>query len=127
MSLSINSQLIKGYVMETTEEILDYQLTHGVFDNVKFAGAEGIAKHAVTQGFSTLSPKQKAILQPYLTTTCSGVTDPGDHHNGCQVELEGKTLLDAYQRCDDTECLVCDSCNDEEAEYARQWEKISQE
>jgi hypothetical protein len=113
--------------METTEEILDYQLTHGVFDNAKFSGTEGIAKHAVAQGFSTLSPKQKGILEPYLSTICSGVTDPGGYHNGCQIELEGESLLDAYQRCDDTECLVCDSCNDEEAEYARQWEKISQE
>ena len=113
--------------MGIEEKILDYQLTHGVYDNATFAGAEGIAKRAVTQGFSTLSPKQKAVLEPYLSNTCSGITDPGGYHNECSADLEGEALLDAYHRCDDTECLVCDSCNSEEGYYAHQWEKISKE
>jgi hypothetical protein len=97
--------------MDIAEKILDYQLTHDVFDNSTFPGTEGIAKRAVTNGFSTLSPKQKVVLEPYLSTTCSGVTDPGGYHNGCSVELDGETLLDAYERCDDTESLVCENCN----------------
>ena len=113
--------------MGIEERILDYQLIHGVYDNATFAGTEGIAKRAVTQGFSTLSPKQKAVLEPYLSNTCSGITDPGGHHNECPADLEGEALLDAYHRCDDTECLVCDSCNSEEGYYAHQWEKISRE
>jgi len=113
--------------MEIEEEILDYQLTHGVFDNATFLGTAGIAKLAVTKGFGTLSPKQISALKPYLFTTCSGVTDPGGYHNKCSTDLEGETLLDAYQRCDDTECLVCEDCNNEQANYDRQWDKISRE
>jgi hypothetical protein len=113
--------------MNIEERILDYQLTHGVFDNAKFPGAEGIAKLAVTKGFSTLSPKQVVVLKPYLSTICSGVTDPGDHHNGCLVELEGKNLLDAYEQSDDTECLICDNCYNEKADYEYRWDKMSQE
>ena len=88
--------------MGIEERILDYQLSHGVFDNATFAGADGIAKLAVTQGLSTLSAKQKAVLGPYLFKTCSGITDPGGHHNGCSAELDGEALLDAYHRGDDT-------------------------
>lgn len=113
--------------MGIEEQILDYQLTHGVFDNAKFSGVAGIAKRAVSEGFGTLSPKQKAVLEPYLSKTCFGVTDPGGQHNGCVAELKGEALLNAYHQCDDTECLVCESCNSEEGYYAHQWEKISQE
>lgn len=113
--------------MEIEQKILNYQLTHGVFDNATFAGTAGIATYAVTVGFSKLSLKQKAVLEPYLSTTCSGVTDPGGHHNNCLTELKGEALLDAYQRCDDTESLVCDSCDSDQAYYAHQWEKISKE
>ncbi len=113
--------------MGIKEQILDYQLTHGVFDDATFSGAEGIAKRAVTEGFDTLSPKQKVILEPYLSKTCSGVTDPGGNYSECSAELNGEALLDAYQRCEDSDCLVCESCNSEEGYYAHQWEKISRE
>lgn len=113
--------------MGIEEKILDQQLTRGVFDNAEFASTEGIAKRAVSEGFSSLSPKQTAVLLPYLSKTCSGVTNPGGHHNGCNAKLEGEALLDAYHRCDDTESLICDSCNSEEGFYAHQWEKISKE
>ncbi|WP_237673432.1 hypothetical protein [Vreelandella profundi] len=113
--------------MGIEEKILQEQLTRGVFDNAEFAGTEGIAKLAVSEGFSTLSLKQKAVLEPYLSSTCSGVTDPGGHHNKCTAELEGEALLDAYHRCDDAESLICDSCDSEEGYYAHQWEKISKE
>ncbi|WP_220492860.1 MULTISPECIES: hypothetical protein [unclassified Pseudoalteromonas] len=66
--------------MEVVEKILDYQLTHSVFDNATFSGTDGIAKLAINKGFNTLSPKQKSVLEPYLSTTCSGVTDPGGYH-----------------------------------------------
>ena len=113
--------------MGIKEDILDYQLDHGVFDNATFSGTEGIAKLAVTQGFSTLSVKQKAILDPYLSKKCSGVTDPGGYHNECSSNLEDKALLDAYSRCDDTESLICENCDNEEGYYRHQWEKISRE
>lgn len=110
--------------MGVEEKILDYQLDHGVFDNAAFSGAEGIARRAVKEGFDTLSPKQKAVLDPYLSETCSGVTDPGDHHNGCTAELKGEALLNAYNRCDDTEFLQCDDCYSEEGYISHQREKF---
>lgn len=110
--------------MGVEENILDYQLDHGVFDDATFAGAEGIARRAVSEGFNTLSPKQKTVLDPYLSKRCSGVTDPGDHHNGCNAELKGEALLDAYHRCEDTECLQCDDCNSEEGYISHQREKF---
>jgi hypothetical protein len=113
--------------MGIKEEILDYQLKHGVFDNATFGGTQGIAKLAVEQGFDTLSAKQKKVLESYLSQTCSGITDPGGHHNDCSTELKDEALLDAYYRCDDTEFLVCESCNSEDGYYAHQWEKISKE
>ena len=113
--------------MGIEEKILDYQLTHGVFDDASFAGAEGIAKRAVKKGYNTLSPKQKSVLEPYLSKICSGVTDPGGYHNECSTELKGEKLLEAYQRCEDAESLVCDSCYSEDGYYAHQWERISRE
>lgn len=113
--------------MGIEEKILEQQLSRGIFESVEFSGAEGIAKRAVANGFNSLSAKQKAVLESFLSKTCSGVTDPGGHHNGCSAELEGKALLDAYHRCDDAEYLICESCNNEEGHYAYQWEKISKE
>ena len=113
--------------MGVEEKILGQQLARGVFDSATFAGTEGIAKRAVEHGFSSLSPKQKAVLEPYLSRLCSGVTNPGGHHNECAVELEGEALMEAYQRCVDTDSLTCDGCNSEEGYYAHQWDKISKE
>jgi hypothetical protein len=113
--------------MNIKEQILEHQITHGVFDNVEFSGTKGIAKRAVSEGFDSLSDKQKAVLEPYLSSTCSGTTDPGGHHNDCSVELTGDALLESYQRTVDTECLVCDSCNSDQGYYTHQWDRISQE
>lgn len=113
--------------MGITDNILSYQLAHGVFENARIPGTEGIARFAIDRGFEKLSVKQQAILKPYLSQRCSGVTDPGGHHNGCSVNLEGEALLGAYHRCDDTESLMCDSCEDEAGLYIHQWEKLSKE
>ena len=113
--------------MGIEEQILDYQLNRCVFDNAKFSETEGIARKAVSQGFNSLTAKQKAVLQPYLSQNCTGITVPGGYHNDCSVLLEGEELLNAYQRCDDTECLVCESSDNEEGYHAQQWERISSE
>tara|TARA_R110002051_G_scaffold61177_2_gene112103 strand:+ start:8442 stop:8783 length:342 start_codon:yes stop_codon:yes gene_type:complete len=113
--------------MGTDEQILQYQLDQGVFDDANFSGTEGIAKLAVSKGLDMLSPKQKAVLDPYLKSTCSGVIDPGGYHNGCSTELEGQELLDAYARGDGPESLVCGDCDTEEAEYAYQRAKLDDE
>src|SRR5690606_26039437 len=113
--------------MSVEEKILEQQIARGVFENAEFSGTEGIAKLAIDKGFQTLSEKQQKVLEPYLSTVCSGVTDPGGHHNECSAQLDGQELLDAYLRCEDVESLTCESCYNEEGHYAHQWEQISQE
>ncbi|HEY8939440.1 MAG TPA: hypothetical protein VIM59_04595 [Cellvibrio sp.] len=113
--------------MSIEEKILEQQIARGVFENAEFSGTEGIARLAVDKGFRTLSEKQQKVLEPYLSAVCSGVTDPGGHHNECSAQLDGQELLDAYLRCEDTESLTCESCYNEEGYYAHQWEQISQE
>ncbi|WJZ48853.1 hypothetical protein [Halomonas phage vB_HmeY_H4907] len=113
--------------MGVEEKILDYQLSRCLFDNAEFEGTHGIARRAVEMGFNTLSPKQKAVLQPYLYEYCSGVTDPGGHHNNCSAKLEGEDLLEAYERCDDPEILICNSCYSEEGYHTHRLEKLLKE
>jgi hypothetical protein len=113
--------------MSVEDKILEQQITRGVFENAEFSGSEGIAKLAVAKSFSTLSTKQQQVLDPYLSRVCSGVTDPGGHHNECKFQLEGEALLDAYHRCEDTECLTCESCDSEVGYHAHQRERISKE
>lgn len=113
--------------MAIEEQILKCQLERDVFYNATFSGARGIAERAVSNGFNSLSPKQKVILEPYLSKTCSGAVDPGGNRNNCSTELNGETLLDAYNRADDVENLVCDDCYSEEGYYSHQWERIEQE
>lgn len=113
--------------MSVEQEILKQQLAHNIFENATFQGTEGIAKRAVAEGFSTLSDRQQAVLAPYLTQTCSGVTDPGGHHNECSNVLEEEELLAAYQRSSDSDSLICEKCENEEGFYDHQWAKIAQE
>lgn len=77
--------------MSIEEKILEQQIARGIFENAKFPGTEGIARLAVNKGFRTLSEKQKKVLEPYLSTVCSGVTGPGGHHNECSAELDGRS------------------------------------
>ena len=112
---------------EVKQEILSHQLSCGVFENAKPDFSEGIAQKAVDTSYDTLSPKQQAVLEPFLTHKCCGVTNPGEHHNNCQVVLEENSLLDAYTLSDDNESLQCESCRQEAFDYAAEWERIQGE
>ncbi|EGJ7435106.1 hypothetical protein INE29_005068, partial [Escherichia coli] len=68
--------------MGVNESILHHQITHGIFDNAAQM-VQGIAQLAVDKGFTSLSEKQRAVIEPFLTQHCSGVTDPGAHHHDC--------------------------------------------
>jgi hypothetical protein len=113
--------------MGIKEEILATQLEKGVFDDAEVSFAAGIAQSAVDKGYDSLSSKQKAILNPYLSVYCSGLTDPGGHHNDCEALLEGEDLFDAYQLSLDSGSLMCESCRSDEGYYEHQWQKISDE
>ena len=112
--------------MGVIEKILSVQLEKGIFDQ-EAAKVSGIAKLALDEGFDTLSVAQKRVLEPFLTHGCAGVTDPGDHHNDCQFELEGDELLDAYAFCEDPEFLQCAACREEENHYENEWARIQAE
>jgi len=113
--------------MGIEEKIFETQLENGVFDDADVDFAEGLAQSAVDKGFDSLSPKQKAVLQPYLSAYCSGVTDPGGHHNECDALLEGEELLEAYQLSEDSQSLMCESCRSDQGYYQHQWQRISEE
>lgn len=78
--------------MGVNESILHYQITHGVFDSEPQM-VQGIAQLAIDKGLSFLTDKQRAVIEPFLTQHCSGVTDPGGHHNDCDRTLMGDDLL----------------------------------
>ncbi len=113
--------------MGVEEKIFETQLEKGVFDAAEVGFAEGLARLAVDKGYGSLSSKQKAILEPYLSVCCSGVTDPGGHHNNCDTSLGGEELLEAYQLNDDSESLMCESCRSDQGYYEHQWQRISEE
>ena len=108
--------------MNTIEKILSYQLEHDVFHNLN-ESVKGIAKLAVDKGYENLTQKQKAVINPQLTKHCSGHTDPGGYHNSYHRELSGEELLAAYEQCDDTESLKCESCLSQEAYEIHIWDK----
>lgn len=110
--------------MAISEEILEYQISHGIFETAVSSKEKGIAQYAVDNSFSALTPKQKSVLEPYLKKTCSGVTDPGGNHNECSVVLEGQALLDAYHRSFDSDSLLCEKCEDEQGFHEHHREKF---
>ena len=112
--------------MTVTEKLLAALLERGVFDNEE-QKVSGIAKLAIEKSFDSLSHAQKYVLSPWLSQHCTGSTDPGGHHNGCCVELDGDELLEAIELADDIECLQCDSCRNEDSDYAHQYEKLMAE
>lgn len=112
--------------MGVIESILHHQITHGIFEQ-EAQKVQGIAQLAVDKGYSSLTVKQRTVIDPFLTQHCSGVTDPGGHHNDCGQPLTGEALLDAYQQSDDNESLECESCRSESSYYAHQWEKLDKE
>ena len=99
----------QGDFMGVNESILHHQITHGIFDNAAQM-VQGIAHLAVDKGFTSLSEKQRAVIEPFLTQHCSGVTDPGTHHHDCGRTLTGEELLTAYEESEDSENLECESC-----------------
>ncbi|MEZ8857251.1 hypothetical protein AB6E16_17280 [Vibrio atlanticus] len=41
--------------------------------------------------------------------------------------LDGDELLEAIELADDTECLQCDSCRNDDSYYAHQYDKLMAE
>ena len=112
--------------MEKNEAILAVSLERGVFDNEE-QKVSGIAQRAVDKGYDSLSVGQKMVVKPWLSSHCTGTTDPGGYHNDCSVELNDDDLVEALEQADDVECIQCESCRNEEFDYARQYSKLMAE
>lgn len=108
--------------MRTIEKILAIQLDRDLFNGEPDL-VSGIAKRAVDKGYDSLSEPQKAVLSSHLTKHCSGHTNPGGYDNECDKELSGDELLNAYEQCDDPECLQCESCIAEASYEQHVWDK----
>ncbi|EOI3433660.1 hypothetical protein ACMSW4_003869 [Cronobacter sakazakii] len=110
----------------STESLLDAMLQHDRFHNQNTM-VTGIAQRAVDHGYDSLSAKQKAVLEPFLTEKCDGVINPGGHHNDCHALLEGDELESAVENEMYYGGLLCPSCVDEKERYRAEWEKIQRE
>lgn len=113
--------------MGVIEEIFAIQLAKDVFNTAKVDFTKGLAQLAIDKGYSSLSPKQKAVLESYLSVSCSGIIDPGGHHHNCEVLLQKEDLLEAYQFSEDNESLMCAGCRSDQSYYEYQWQRISDE
>ncbi len=112
--------------MSDEVDVLRQRLSNGSLDECD-AMVRGIAQLAMDQGFNNLTARQQAVLRPHLTQECAGVTNPGGHHNDCNVLLKGKKLAAALEQ----ECYygdaLCEDCINETEQYRREWERIEAE
>ncbi|MFP5426337.1 MAG: hypothetical protein ACLGJA_10825 [Gammaproteobacteria bacterium] len=112
--------------MSEITDVLTQLLDTGELDD-EDSKVSGIAKLAVDKGFDHLTNPQKAVLAPYLERGCSGVTDPGGHHNECQRTLEGKALATALEQSEYYGEVLCEDCINESEQYSNEWDRISRE
>ena len=109
--------------MAFEEDILSEQLKIDAFHN-EDGKVSGIAKLAVDKGWASLSALQQRVLEPFLSKPCEGVTDPGGHHNGCEVVLTDAELRDAYHEMVNHDALLCENCRDEANDIAAHRERF---
>lgn len=112
--------------MADEEKVLAKLIEYGFLEQ-EDSKVEGIAKRAISHGYQSLTQPQKNVLDSWLERECEGVMDPGGHHNGCQIVLDGQALADALDSESYGDGFVCASCLQESNEYQRQWEKMNDE
>jgi hypothetical protein len=95
--------------MTIEEKILAAQLSQHAFDELD-SKVSRLARKAVDQGWGILTPAQKSVLTPYLSSPCEGYTDPGGHHNDCPAVLQDHSLLEAWDNNLEYDSLLCESC-----------------
>lgn len=112
--------------MSSEEKVLAKLLEYGWLEQ-EDQKVEGIAKRAISHGYSSLTEPQKKVLSSWLVRQCDGVSDPAGDHNNCQVLLEGEALADALEQESYGDGALCESCLDESNEYERQWEQMNRD
>ncbi|MGE8294509.1 MAG: hypothetical protein ACN6PH_03085 [Pseudomonas sp.] len=112
--------------MAVEEKVLEALLKNGTMDEEE-QKVRGIAQLAVDRGFDALSAAQQRVLEPFLSTPCSGVEDPGGYHNECPRDLEGEDLVEAIEQSVFYGSVLCENCRDETDRYANEWARIQAE
>lgn len=112
--------------MSDEVDVLQQLLKNGSLDQLD-TKVKGIALLAVDRGYDHLTNLQQVVLRPHLTQNCSGVTNPGGHHNHCNVVLEGKDLAAALEHEGYYGRILCEDCVNETGQYQREWERIDAE
>ncbi|MFA0347481.1 MULTISPECIES: hypothetical protein [unclassified Vibrio] len=113
--------------MTEIEQILKHQLDTNYFDDKQPDFIEGLAQRAVDNTYASLSTAQQRVLEPHLSQTCDGVTDPGGYHNNCSTTLEAAELAEAYEQESYRDALLCQNCIDETEEHEAAWERFSRD
>lgn len=112
--------------MSDEQKVQKALLNNGSLDNEE-QKVRGVAQRAVDKGYHDLSDGQKALLTPWLTRACDGVTDPGGYYNDCQTLLEGEALASALETEAYYGGVLCEDCVNESEQYAREWDRIQAE
>lgn len=109
------------------ERLLRTLQEHGAFDDQdQMVG--GIAQRAIDNGYDTLSVAQQRVLAPFIEMDCTGVTDPGGNHNGCNQVISSEDLAQAIELSEDgIGGVQCEDCRDEAGFHQYQWERIERE
>jgi hypothetical protein len=126
LTLCNSTRLEQGGVMPAEEQVLEALLNNGTMDNEEQM-VRGIARRAVDQGFDTLSVAQRRVLERFLSERCSGIEDPGGHHNECPHILEGEDLVEAIEQSRFYGCVLCENCREDNDRYANEWARIQRE
>lgn len=112
--------------MSIEQKVLKVLIENGGLDN-EDAKVLGIAKLAIDRGYDHLTGPQKYVVDPFLSRDCDGVTNPGGHHNECQVTLQGANLVNALENEAYYGAALCESCINESEQYSSEWERIQAE
>lgn len=121
--MHIYSGITQGHLKEivmSNESILNALIE---LDEIQDKTAIGIAQLAIDQGYENLSPKQKFVLEKYLSSPCQG--DKID--NICGITLTGEALEDALNEFPMYEKISCFNCRNNMDHQSNAWNKIQSE
>ncbi|MEG6149733.1 hypothetical protein UXN82_04355 [Enterobacter hormaechei] len=109
--------------MSEIESLLEKMLECDAFHHAD-SMVSGIAQAAIDKGFNNLSVKQQKVLEPFLTHKCAGTRDPGGYHNGCEKQMSGSELEEAYEQQGYYDDLLCQDCREESDGYEIERERF---
>lgn len=100
---------------ENKKAILEYLLEQDMLKG----NAEGIAKAAISQGYSSLSDKQKYVLSSYFEPTCEGCK-----FHECEASVSDEDFVFSIENKYDLEAICCRHCAEMRFDQIRTWENM---